>query len=116
MAQAAKKGNQGDDAGTARLNLNLVQAAYAGNLGGVREAVSQGADVDFMHAQTGLSALHIAVGTNNFAMTRYLIEDGEARFCPDRSGRWPSVIAAECGASEQLCDYIVEMEAKALPR
>ncbi|MBN8997713.1 MAG: ankyrin repeat domain-containing protein [Rhizobiales bacterium] len=116
MAQAARKGNQGDDAGTARINMNLLQAAYAGDLDGVQSAIAQGADADSVHEQTGLTALHIAVGTNNLAMTRYLIEDAGARIGPDRSGRWPTVIAAECRTSDELCDYIVEAEAKEASR
>jgi uncharacterized protein len=114
MARPVRKGRQADDAGTARLNSDLLQAAYAGNFDALREAVAQGADVETVHQQTGLTALHIAIGTNNLAMTRFLIEDAGARIGPDRSGRWPTVIAAECRVSESLCDYIVEQESKRL--
>lgn len=115
-ARAARKGKGGDDAGTSRIDLNLLQAAYAGNLDEVRKAVSQGADIDAVHEQTGLTALHIAIGTNNLALTRFLIEEAGARLGPDRSGRWPTVIAAQCRVDESLCDYIVEEEAKLLDR
>ena len=45
-----------------------------------------------------------------------ILEDAGARIGPDRSGRWPTVIAAECRTSDELCDYIVEAEAKEASR
>lgn len=68
-----------------------------------------------VHEQTGLSPLHLAVGMNNLVLTRYLIEQAGAKIRPDRSGRWPTVIAAECEVSEAMSDYIVEQEAKITP-
>jgi uncharacterized protein len=91
----------------------LLGAAYSGDLTGVRDAVKQGADVDTVHGQTGLSPLHIAVGTNNLALTRYLLEEAGARLGPDKSGRWPTIIAAECEVDEVLSDYVLEAEANA---
>lgn len=58
-----------------------------------------------------MNALHIAVGTNNLLMVRYLVEQCGARFTPDRSGRWPTVIAAECEVDDVVGDYVVETEA-----
>jgi hypothetical protein len=49
-------------------------------------------------------------------LTRYLIEEAGARIAPDRSGRWPTLIAAQCSVSEELGDYIVEAEAKVSPQ
>ena len=63
--------------------------------------------------RTGLTALHIAVGQNNLEMAKVLVEAG-AKFQADLLGRWPSTIAAECEVSEELCDFIVEAEEKAL--
>ena len=63
--------------------------------------------------RTGMTALHIAVGRNNFEMVKMLVEAG-AKFQADLSGRWPTTIAAECEVSEELCDFIVEAEEKAL--
>jgi hypothetical protein len=85
-----------------------------GDMNGVKQWLAQGADVNAWHEQTGLAALHLAVGTNNLALVKYLIETAGAEIVPDRSGRWPTVIAAECSAGEELCDYIVEQEAKLL--
>jgi|GEM_PF-2368305 len=114
MAQASKKARAGDDAGTAWIDAQFLGAVYVGDAKEVQQAIKQGADIDAVHAQTGLSAIHIAVGTNNLALTRYLIEEAGARLGPDRSGRWPTVIAAECEVDEALADYVVEAEAKLL--
>jgi hypothetical protein len=85
-----------------------------GSLDGVRRAIADGANVNAWNEQTGLTALHLAVGTNNLALVKYLLETAGAELVPDRSGRWPTLIAAQCYASEELCDYIVEQEAKRL--
>ena len=62
---------------------------------------------------TGMTALHVAVGRNNLPLTRALVEAG-AKFIPDGQGRMPSYIAAEMEVDEELQDFIVEAEAKAL--
>lgn len=113
MSKGPQKSQRGSSsAGSARIDWQLIKAAYAGDLSGVRDAVKAGADVDGVQEQTGLSALHIAVGTNNLALTRYLIEEAKARIGPDESGRLPTIIAAECGVDEILSDYLLEVEAK----
>jgi uncharacterized protein len=94
-----------------RLNGSLLQAAYDFDNDAAVGALKDGADVATVHEQTGLTALHIAAGTNNLALARILVEDWDAPFGPDRYGRWPTVIAAECRAGKALCDYIVEQEA-----
>lgn len=88
----------------------LLWSAYSRNLDGVREAVGRGANVNSVHEQTGLSALHIAVGNNDRFLCRYLIEDRGAAFFPDGFGRWPTLVAIECGVDEDLADYIAEQE------
>jgi uncharacterized protein len=93
----------------------LIVAAYRGNLARVKDALKEGADVDFVDPATGLSALHIAVGTNDLVLCRYLIDECGASIRPDRSGRWPTLIAAQCRVSDELGDYIAEKEASALP-
>jgi ankyrin repeat protein len=115
MAKPAKA-STADSAGTARLNTDLLQAAHKNDIAAVRQALAQGADVDVVHAQTGLAALHVAIGNNNLPLTRYLIEEAGAKIAPDRSGRWPTLIAAQCSVSEELGDYIVEAEAKVSPQ
>jgi uncharacterized protein len=105
-----------DDEGRARVNMDLLGAAYAGDLGGVDTALAQGAAIDAAHPETGLMALHIAVGTNNLPLVRYLIEERGAPFGPDGFGRWPTLVAIECHADDELSDYIVEQEARYLER
>lgn len=118
MSGAARKQNRrarpedGNEA--ARLDHALLKAAYGADWDGVIAALENGADIEATDPQTGLSALHIAIGTNNLLLTRMLVEDWEAPFKPDRQGRWPSVIAARCRADEALSDYVVEAEVKSL--
>lgn len=90
----------------------LLRLAYAADTAGVIAALKGGADVNAIDPLTGLTALHIAVGTNNLALTRILIEDWNARFMADARGRWPTVIAAEARVDDALADYIVEAEAQ----
>ena len=99
-----------------RLNGSLLQAAYDFDNAAAVDALERGADVATAHGQTGLTALHIAAGTNNLALARTLVEDWSAPFGPDRFGRWPTVVAAEGEADGALCDYIVEQEALFLER
>ena len=68
--------------------------------------------VDTSDKATGLTPLHIAVGRDHIEMARCLVERG-AKFVPDKQGRLPSTIAAECEVSDKMCDFIVEAEAKA---
>jgi hypothetical protein len=94
-------------------SADLLRAAYDGDLEAAKTALAQGADVAKSDEQTGLCALHLAIGTDNLPLARYLIEEANAPIVPDGFGRWPTVIAAECCVSEDLCDYIVEKEAAA---
>jgi Ankyrin repeats (many copies) len=67
--------------------LRLTGAAYIGNLERVREALASGFSVDAADPDTGLTALHIAAGTNNLALCRMLVEEYGAPFGPDKFGR-----------------------------
>lgn len=108
MAQSPQRGR--DRSGSPDPNGALLRAAYAADSAAVIAALEDGADVNAADSVTGLTALHIAVGTNNLPLARILIEDWGAPFGPDGKGRWPSVIAAECRVHETLADYIVEAE------
>jgi ankyrin repeat protein len=101
-------GNSGD------VNTDIIRAAYIGWVSGVEKAIQNGADPDYTDPETGLCALHLAVGTNDLDMTRLLVEQAGAAFFPDRFGRWPSLIAAECEVTEELTDYVAEQEARFL--
>jgi hypothetical protein len=103
-----------DNTEAARLDRALLKAAYDADFDGAVAALAAGADIDFADPDTGLAALHIAVGTNNLSLAREVIEEWGAQIGPDRRGRWPTVIAARCRVDDELADYIVEAEAKAL--
>jgi ankyrin repeat protein len=100
------------DAG--ELNRGIISAAYLNLDTVVVSALKKGADANYVDPETGFCALHIAIGANNFPLARILVEDANASFFPDRFGRWPSLIAAECEVDEQLTDYVAEQEARFL--
>jgi ankyrin repeat protein len=89
-----------------------IRAAYRGDRDILIGLLDSGYDINEIDRQTGMAALHVAVGRNDIATVRFLVERG-ATFFPDRKGRWPSAIASLCEVSEELCDYIVEAEAAA---
>ncbi len=99
-----------------QVNSDFLKAVSNGDLTSLVRATLDGADLNVFDSATGLQALHIAVGTNNLLMVRYLAEQCGVTFGPDRSGRWPSVIAAECKVDELVSDYIVEAEAAYLKK
>ncbi len=103
-----------DRSGSHDSNDALLKAAYAADSTAVIAALEDGAEVNAGDPVTGLTALHIAVGTNDLPLARILIDDWNAPFGPDGKGRWPSVIAAECGVDNGLADYIVEAESRFL--
>ena len=88
----------------------MFAACWSGNLDLLSESHALGVDINLVEDGTGLSPLHIAVGSNDYTMCRRLIEDFGARFFPDRFGRWPSLVAIECGAEDWLCAYVAERE------
>lgn len=117
MAKGPGRTQSGDRSAQqqAALDLLLLQSAYDADIDGVVTALEDGANVDAADELTGLTALHIAVGTNNLRLTRILVEDWEAAFGPDAKGRWPTSIAAHARVSGKMGDYIVEAEARATP-
>jgi len=106
----------GQSSGLDRVEVHLLRSAYEGDIERVHEALEQGSRITAFDPETGLTALHLAVGTNNLPLTRYLVEVRDSPFGPDYEGRWPTIVAAECEASEELNDYIVEMESAYLKR
>jgi hypothetical protein len=65
--------------------------------------------LNVFHPVFGMTLLHAACATDNLLALRSLVRDG-APFVPDRQGRFPSIIAAECEASDELLDFVAEME------
>ena len=115
-AKPARKPKAGasDETSDASLDHQLLAQAYNGRTEAVIEALASGANIAAKHAETGLTALHIAIGTNNLPLVKLLVEDWNAPFGPDGFGRWPTVVAIRCRVSDELSDYIVEKEAEAL--
>ena len=87
----------------------LLAYVWIGDASQVRAYFNQG-NSDAVDPETGMNALHIAVGRNNIEITKILIQYG-VPFIPDNEGRMPSVIAAEMEVSDELADYIYEAEA-----
>jgi hypothetical protein len=65
--------------------------------------------INVFHPMFGMTLLHAACATDNLLALRSLVRDGAA-FVPDRQGRFPSIIAAECEASDELLDFVAEKE------
>jgi ankyrin repeat protein len=96
-----------------KLGEILLHCANFGHDAVMRELLDESlTTVDFADDATGLTALHIAVGMNHLGAARLLVERG-ASFLPDKRGRMPTTVAAECEVSDAMCDFIAEAEAKA---
>ena len=96
--------------GSPSKNSRLISAAFRGEMDDVRQALKSGADIDAIDPDTGLSALHIAVGQNDLVLCRFLLEEHGAQLLADRFGRMPSVIAIDCRADDELFEFIAENE------
>jgi uncharacterized protein len=85
--------------------------AYAGKVREIEEWIAHhpGVAIDTFEQTTGLTLLHIAIGRNNLELTRFLLANG-ATIMPDQRGRWPSLIAAACGVSDELYDLVADAE------
>lgn len=93
-----------------------IKAAYLGDINLLWAAEAMEADLATSETDTGLAPVHIAAGSDNMRMLRYLIEEKQVPLGPDRFGRWPSIVAAECGASTEVVVYLAEAEAKDEPK
>jgi ankyrin repeat protein len=96
-----------------KLGEVLLHCANFGHVEVMRELLDEDlTTIDFADDTTGLTALHIAVGTDNLRTAKFLVERG-ASFLADKRGRMPTTVAAECEVSDAMCDFIAEAEAKA---
>jgi uncharacterized protein len=96
-----------------KLGEVLLHCANFGHVEVMRELLDEDlTTVDFADDATGLTALHIAVGTDSLRTAKFLVERG-ASFLADKRGRMPTTVAAECEVSDAMCDFIAEAEAKA---
>jgi hypothetical protein len=92
-----------------------LESAYLGDIATMEAMLECNVSIDTVDKVTGMTALHLAVGRNHLEAARFLGSQG-ASFLPDKRGRMPTTIAAECEVSEELCDFIVEAEAAAEAR
>ncbi len=90
-----------------QLRIHVTPAHYPSSSSRQAELLDQ---TEFF---TGMAALHTAIGFNRLDMVKLLVDAG-ARFFPDKEGRWPSLIAVDCEADEELVDYVVQEERRAL--
>jgi ankyrin repeat protein len=90
----------------------FLRAAYGGDIDAVKAAITGGVNVNAVDPANGLTALHLAVGRDQLVIVRYLVEEAHAAFLPDRRGRFPTTVAAQCEVSDDMNDYIVEKEAE----
>jgi ankyrin repeat protein len=93
----------------------LLKCAYDGDADMVESLLDCGIPLNAADKDSGMTALHLAVGRNHIDLVRMLVSRG-ASFVSDKQGRMPTTIAAECEVSEELCDFIVEAEAAAEAR
>lgn len=98
------------DAGNEGRSARLFFGVIHHEMDDVAGALKDGANVNCVDVDSGLSPLHIAVGQNDLPLCRYLVENAGAAFFADAYGRWPSLIAAECRVDEELSDFICEAE------
>lgn len=92
----------------------FLQAVWNGDIKTVQAWLEDHVDMfNQVDDRTGMNALHIAVGRDHLDLVKLLVEAG-AKFVPDGEGRMPTVIAAEMEVSDELADYIVEAESRAL--
>src|SRR5277367_3896990 len=83
-----------------KLGEVLLHCANFGHVEVMRELLDEDlTTVDFVDDATGLTALHIAVGTDSLRTAKFLVERG-ASFLPDKRGRMPTTVAAECEVSD----------------
>lgn len=83
----------------------LFHAAYHADTAAAKSALADGAD-ETAFSPAGLTALHLAISTNNLSLVRELIEKWDAPIVPDRFGRSPTTLACACGAGTKLIEYI----------
>jgi hypothetical protein len=81
-----------------------------GDLKNFKKYLQQGMDINYVHPNTGLPMLHMAVGLNHKDIVRFMLENG-AKVTPDRNGRWPSTVAALCEVDGEICDMVSDAEA-----
>lgn len=87
-----------------------LDALQKGDLQQFKRYIERGMDINYVHPNTGLPMLHMAVGLNHKDIVKFMLENG-AKVTPDRNGRWPSTVAELCEVDGEICDMISDAEA-----
>jgi hypothetical protein len=92
-------------------NERLWQAAFSGDLEGVKSAVGQGAAVDFK-GQSGFTPLNAAARNGHLEIVKYLVEHGADIDKSDNSRDKTPLLAASFKGHFDIVKYLVEKGAK----
>jgi ankyrin repeat protein len=77
----------------------MLSASSAGSFHASQLLLTRGASVNALHAESGLTALHIACGANNAPGAALLLKAGAAQSLADAQGRTPLHWAALSGST-----------------
>jgi ankyrin repeat protein len=89
---------------------SIIKAVCSGSIAQLKTALlMRELDLDATNPDTGMTALHMAVGFNRLDMVKLIVAAG-AKFSADYEGRLPSIMAADLQVDEELQDYITSAE------
>mgnify|MGYP001011356013 FL=1 len=89
-------------------NSNLLDFARQGNLDGVKNSLSQKADINFKDSQ-GTSALMFAANYDHFQVVKYLVDNKADVFAKNTSG-WTATIMAGARNNTLIKEYLEGIE------
>ena len=93
------------------LNKKLLDAVYAGNLEQVKSLIMKGANINGREQIYGLTAIHIAVLTNNKEMLKLLIQNGSDINIKNNHNLTPYHIALIQG-NKDIIEFLIKNGAK----
>ena len=99
-----------EPSGTVPDHQRYLRAAYEGDLHLVQQLIDENAWPDQPDEHTGLTALHIAAGTNNLELVDYLLDTVKLDIKSDAFSRFPSTVAIECQADPDIIDRLISVE------
>lgn len=108
IPEPSRKGLAMDDN---ELGKQLIAAAERMDTKHVKELVKQGAPVDYVETDTGLTAVHYAAGHGNWEMLDVLLATGKCNLLiRDKRGRLPSRLAAEFRGNMEQYERLADLE------